>query len=416
MKKILCCILSAVLCFGSFSVFADDGAKLTFYSQNIKTAPNEDFTLEVNIKDNPGIANFFAILEYDTELLDLTSETESERCDFSKSIFKDGATFANENYDENQACAILIYGDNISDDGNLFSFRFSAKDKTADTKIKVIIKETGRFEDTYELYDAYDLFSYSEPQFEVSVSIGTDSVFAEDSSISLEYVDDKKFADSYKAPEKPKPNWIGVTDPTTSGDLNVEAVKKSSTTAYMAPESDTAFAPDRYLTRYETASALANIFEIKNTKDQNNFTDVSDEYVKIVNDLEQADIISGYGTAENENEKLFKGDLNVTRAEFVKLMTDAFKITAPENTADTFSDISSHWAKDYINTFAGAGYIYGYSDNTFKPDNNITRAEAVTIINNLLDISPVAASDEVRTFSDLPESHWAYKIILASFK
>ena len=448
MKKIISGIL---VCFMLFSMvvpaMADDfqtEPTITFYSKNIKTNPSEDFMFEVNIKDNPGISNFFVILEYDNNLLDLTSESEGGRCSFSPEF--SGSSFANENYDTNQACALFAAGDNIPGDKTLFKFRFTAKQTNADTKIKVILKEVGHFEETYELYDCYDLFNYSAPSYEADVSIGTNTELKEESSVSLTYMDDKKFADQYEEmmearnTPKPTPKWIGA-DPSPSpsapasdkpddnkgddskgGDTELEkavAVLNENVSAYMPLVKDNLFEPDRYATRYEIVLALSKIFTVKNAVDTDDFTDVSPEYKKIVNDFAQTGIISGYGETNNEKQRLFKGDLNITRAEFVKLMTDAFSIKASDKEAAGFSDIENHWAKDYITAFASVNAVSGYPDGTFKPDNNITRSEAVSVINRLLKIEPLDSSalqNPPKTFDDLNSTHWAYSIIMASFK
>ena len=50
--------------------------------------------------------------------------------------------------------------------------------------------------------------------------------------------------------------------------------------------------------------------------------------------------------------------------------------------AEPMEDISGHWAEEQIQDFVDNGYIKGYPDGSFKPDNNITRAEFMTIANN----------------------------------
>ena len=75
-----------------------------------------------------------------------------------------------------------------------------------------------------------------------------------------------------------------------------------------------------------------------------------------------------------------------------------------------FTDISGHWAEDYINRAAAAGWINGYADGTFRPNAYITRAEAVTLINRMLDRAPDAnhlLADMVR-WPDNPETAWYY--------
>ena len=79
-----------------------------------------------------------------------------------------------------------------------------------------------------------------------------------------------------------------------------------------------------------------------------------------------------------------------------------------------YSDISDHWAVNYINSASAKGWISGYSDGSYKPDNNITRAEAVSSVNRMLhrmilaDDVPGWAPD----YTDLPHDHWAYAAII----
>ncbi len=62
-------------------------------------------------------------------------------------------------------------------------------------------------------------------------------------------------------------------------------------------------------------------------------------------------------------------------------------------TAVDFSDIASHWAKDEISAAANNGWINGYTDGTFRPNNKITRAEAMTLVNRVLKRLPETAED-----------------------
>ena len=88
-------------------------------------------------------------------------------------------------------------------------------------------------------------------------------------------------------------------------------------------------------------------------------------------------------------------------------------ITAPLTLSSTLNinatylkDISNHWAKKPIQQFVNQGYVFGYDDNTFKPDNNITRAEFVSIMNRYFKISGTSG----KVFKDT-KSHWAKKEI-----
>jgi len=85
-----------------------------------------------------------------------------------------------------------------------------------------------------------------------------------------------------------------------------------------------------------------------------------------------------------------------------------------------FEDVSSnHWAYAYINAAVQFGWITGYGDGTFQPDRHITRAEAVTIVNRMLNRSGdrdfVDRHEELDHFSDVPQNHWAYYDIMEAF-
>ena len=81
----------------------------------------------------------------------------------------------------------------------------------------------------------------------------------------------------------------------------------------------------------------------------------------------------------------------VTRAEFAAIAA-RFDKNASTATA-SFSDISKHWAKDEISASANNGWINGYPDGTFRPDSHITRAEAMALINRVLNRLPESKDD-----------------------
>lgn len=96
--------------------------------------------------------------------------------------------------------------------------------------------------------------------------------------------------------------------------------------------------------------------------------------------LSNAGIINGYEDGS------FRPNGYITRAEFATIAARFFDATYDGK--DLFPDIDGHWAKDYINKAADKGFVNGYEDGTFRPDRNITRAEAVTLVNRTLDRHP----------------------------
>ncbi|WP_338658460.1 S-layer homology domain-containing protein [Paraclostridium sordellii] len=72
-----------------------------------------------------------------------------------------------------------------------------------------------------------------------------------------------------------------------------------------------------------------------------------------------------------------------------------------------FNDTQGHWAEKTINSFVEKGFINGYDDKTFKPDNSMTRAEFVKVINNVFGYNQMGTEQ----FDDVNESDWFYSDI-----
>lgn len=109
------------------------------------------------------------------------------------------------------------------------------------------------------------------------------------------------------------------------------------------------------------------------------FTDIiGQRYEKAVKTLNGLGIINGYP------DNTFKPDNLVTRAEFATIAVKLKELTVNENGTSLFTDIDNHWAKRYINTLYENGFVNGYPDGTYAPQNNVTYAEAFTILLNEL--------------------------------
>lgn len=74
-----------------------------------------------------------------------------------------------------------------------------------------------------------------------------------------------------------------------------------------------------------------------------------------------------------------------------------------------FGDTKGHWAQQFIEQLSDLGYINGYPDGTFKPNNNIKRSESVALINRAMGRGPLHGAPQV--FEDVPQTHWAFKDI-----
>ena len=144
--------------------------------------------------------------------------------------------------------------------------------------------------------------------------------------------------------------------------------------------------PEGKITRAEVATIyfrmLTDESRTKFWSQNSGYSDVKagDWFNNAVSTLSKAGIIAGYEDGS------FRPNGYITRAEFATIAARFFDVTY--NGKDLFPDISGHWAKDYINQAANKGFVNGYEDGTFKPDRNITRAEAVTLVNRTLDRHP----------------------------
>ena len=130
---------------------------------------------------------------------------------------------------------------------------------------------------------------------------------------------------------------------------------------------------------------------------------------------ENLNVRSGYGTSYAVIGTLSKG----TKVQIIETNNGWYKILfnggygyvssvyvdIDEDNNVVFSDIENHWAKAEIEDFASNGYVGGYDDSTFRPNNDITRAEFVTIINKYFGFTKA----EGENFTDVNEDAWYYK-------
>ena len=111
----------------------------------------------------------------------------------------------------------------------------------------------------------------------------------------------------------------------------------------------------------------------------------------------------------------FKPSRNLSRAEFAALIF-RFVDIEKANIENPFTDLDeTHWAYDEILALTNSGLIEGYPDKTYKPENNITRAEVMTVINKLLGRKPLESyvkSLEFNPYNDLYEDKWYYVTVL----
>ena len=198
--------------------------------------------------------------------------------------------------------------------------------------------------------------------------------------------------------------------PVTFVNRKAAELNRTDHLAFLSGYANGTFEPDRNMTRAEVTTMFARLLTEKMAADQtysNTFSDVAKSHwaANYIGYMQQFGIITGYADGS------FRPDASVTRAEFAAIASRFEKLT--EGTK-SFSDVpGSHWAAKYINFAATRGWVNGYADGTFRPNNFITRAEVAAVTCRLLernaDQSYIRSHlSELRAFTDVSESHWAY--------
>ncbi|WFA84279.1 S-layer homology domain-containing protein [Paenibacillus amylolyticus] len=178
----------------------------------------------------------------------------------------------------------------------------------------------------------------------------------------------------------------------------------------------TDFRPDAFVTRAQMAAMLARNLPTEAASSTNSvsYKDVSATHwaTSEIQKAQSAGIMNGMGNTQ------FAPEGSITRAQ---MATIAYRWTQQQASATTvngpavsFTDVSADlWAADAIAYVQSAGLMVGYNDGTFKPDSKLTRAEAVKVLNVLFNRTPLTGT-VTPTFSDVPDTHWAYADIEAA--
>lgn len=194
--------------------------------------------------------------------------------------------------------------------------------------------------------------------------------------------------------------------------------------AYILGYTDGTFGPSRSMTRAEAAAIFARLLAEKNgdtisTVANTKFTDIPAHawysgYAKYLNNN---------GVTYGKSKTIFAPDDAITRAEFATLAVRFFDVYGDGDAEimeqyKDFNDVSDgYWAAAYIKAAAKHGWINGYGDGSFRADDEINRAEVVTIVNRLLGREADAdyIADNLRklnTFPDVSRKHWAYYAVM----
>ncbi len=193
---------------------------------------------------------------------------------------------------------------------------------------------------------------------------------------------------------------------------NIEYIYSHKDLTYIIGYPDESVRPDASMTRAEAATVFYRLYdgeypEFERRMSNGTFEDVKtgDWFYKEVETLYNIGIVDGM------DEHKFSPDEPVTRAEFAVM--EARFADLDYKDGNIFDDVpNGHWAYSYINAAANAGWIEGYPDGSFRPDEPISRAEVVRLVNSMVNRS--VTLDKLKELSvecpynDLVENHWGY--------
>ena len=203
---------------------------------------------------------------------------------------------------------------------------------------------------------------------------------------------------------RPKPPVVEIPDDVPTG------LNGKDHYAYIIGYGNNDVRPQNNITRAEVATIFFRLLtdetRTANMTKSNGYNDVKDGdwFCCAVSTLSKMGIIKGYEDGS------FKPNDPISRAEFAAIA--ARFDPDGDKTPATFADVTSHWAKDEISIAANHGWIKGYEDGSFKPDQKITRAETMTLVNRVLNRLPETQDDlhkDMKTWVDnMDETAWYY--------
>ena len=205
--------------------------------------------------------------------------------------------------------------------------------------------------------------------------------------------------------------WTQSKDPSKTPDLDpTDMLNQEEHFAYILGYRGGLVRPEANITRAEVTMIFFRLLK-EDVREQNlsafnSFTDVGTGqwHNTAISTMAGLGIVDGYASG------CFKPDAPITRAEFAAIAA-RFSNKSADN-SKSFTDVSGHWAEKAIGKAFREGWVNGYSDGTFKPNNRLTRAEAIAMINRVLNRNPETPDDllpEMITWEDnMDPAKWYY--------
>lgn len=291
---------------------------------------------------------------------------------------------------------------------NLISYTFNVEERRAGHNPVVTFINDDRYYDEREVYEGtsinqnsymprdpekrgYKFIEWNTMPDGTGMTFTGDTIVYEDMTVYAIYKKDRRYDEYEKAEEEPM--------------LNINDHYQ-----YMVGYKDATFRPNNNMTREEAAVMFSRLMvrrPIKGHIYNHNFKDIANTRwsATAISYMNELGLIKGYPDGT------FKPEKSITRAEFAAMATRFANLFG--GGLQGFVDVPyTHWANDVIAKAASAGWVSGYPDGTFKPENKITRAEVVSITNRMLtrradkDFITKHRSAILR-FTDTP-THWAF--------
>ena len=248
-------------------------------------------------------------------------------------------------------------------------------------------------ESDYRKINAKSDLYYQELTAPEGYVVNSDEVSIEKSNLTTSWSKAEKDAETVR-------NYRGSTPDLLNGDDHF---------AYVVGYQDGCVHPNALITRAETATIFFRLLKDDvrddNLRTSNTFADVPNDYWANT----AISTMTGLGILQGRDSATFDPNAPITRAEFAAIC--ARFDTGKSSGSQTFSDIRGHWAQDYIERAAELGWVKGFEDGSFRPNDCITRAQAMTMINRVLNRIPEDASDllpDMNVWPDCNPGDWFY--------
>ncbi|WP_026023432.1 S-layer homology domain-containing protein, partial [Lysinibacillus boronitolerans] len=209
------------------------------------------------------------------------------------------------------------------------------------------------------------------------------------------------------------------------GQPEKEPIEVDSTFAsYIHGYTDGTFRPNANVTRAQMAAMLARNLSDNHVPEASNlfYADTATSWAK--NDIEY---IRTEGIMQGRHDRSFGPNDMITRAQMAVIAMRWIDKQCVEGSTDTsyceittsgetYSDVTfTHWAAKEINRLSAIGIMVGSGNGEFRPEEKLTRAQAVKVLNRIFN-RPIPTEDTEQIFKDIPKEHWAYFEIQAAAK